>query len=276
MPFGAWQPTRFVRFEHAFDTSMGTSLVVTDAGKAYLKAMGNRQGPHALASEWVGTRLADRFGLQTFDYALLELDELDEIPFPRGGLAHPGPAFITRAESGNTWGGDDKALDRLVNPDDVAKLVVFDTWTRNCDRHPPSTARRPNYDNVFLSGERVPAGRSRLIAMDHTHCFTCGRDMDAHIAAIGAVRDPSVYGLFPGFVPRVTRASVTKSCAKLREVTVDGAEPLVHSIPAEWEVTDVARAALIQLIVERAAFVADTIEESLAPYCWPPVDRGLF
>src|SRR5687768_3138982 len=102
-----------MRFEEAFDTSVGTSIVVTDAGKAYLKAMGNRGGPHALASEWVGTRLADWFALPTFDYALLTLEEDDEIPLPRGHRATPGPAFVTRQHSGNTWGGDSASLGTL-------------------------------------------------------------------------------------------------------------------------------------------------------------------
>jgi HipA-like protein len=189
VPSGRWQPTQFVRFEKAFDTSVGTSTVVTDAGKAYLKALGNRQGPHALVCEWVGTRLADWFGLATFDYALLMLDENDEIPLPRGLRALPGSAFVTREEPGFSWGGDPKELETLANPADVSRLVVFDTWTRNCDRHSPAGSR-VHYDNVFFSREGVSADVSRLIAMDHTHCFTCGKDLDASMANIETVKDP--------------------------------------------------------------------------------------
>jgi hypothetical protein len=53
-----WRPTTFLRFEIALDTSMETARLVTDAGLAYLKALGNRQGPHPLAGEWVGTQVA--------------------------------------------------------------------------------------------------------------------------------------------------------------------------------------------------------------------------
>jgi hypothetical protein len=198
-PHGLWQPGQFRRFEAAFDTSVGTSLVVTDAGRGYLKALGNRQGPHALACEWVGTQLADWLGLQTFDYALLRLQEDDEIPLPRGHMAREGPAFITRAESGSAWGGEASELAAVVNRDDVSGLVVFDTWTRNCDRCPPQDAgRRPNYDNVFLSADGTSAGQLRLVAMDHTHCFCCGRELDHHVANIDRVQDSRVYGLFPG------------------------------------------------------------------------------
>jgi hypothetical protein len=44
----------------------------------------------------------------------------DEIPLAGGGLAAPGPAFITKAVNGFPWGGDDPTLadgilDRLVH-----------------------------------------------------------------------------------------------------------------------------------------------------------------
>lgn len=152
---------------------MRTARIVTDAGKAYCKAIGNPEGPHALACEWVGTHLARWLGLPTFDCALLTVDEVDEIPLGDQTWAKPGPAFVSRAESGHAWGGSADELHLIENPEDIAKLVVFDTWTLNCDRHPPKgVVRKPNKDNVFLSGEGARPGRFRLIAMDHTHCFT--------------------------------------------------------------------------------------------------------
>ena len=69
---------------------------MTDVGKAYCKALGNRQGPHALACEWVGSQLAKWLGLPTFDFAIMELDDQEEIPLPRGGPAPPGPAVTRR------------------------------------------------------------------------------------------------------------------------------------------------------------------------------------
>jgi len=46
-----WSPTRYKRLLRVLDTSMGTAEIETDAGRAYIKAMGNRQGPHQLACE---------------------------------------------------------------------------------------------------------------------------------------------------------------------------------------------------------------------------------
>ena len=66
-------PTEVTRFIKGLDTAAGTLLVETDAGMAYLKAIGNPAGPHALACELVATRLAGSIGLPTFDYALVEI-----------------------------------------------------------------------------------------------------------------------------------------------------------------------------------------------------------
>lgn len=82
---------------------MRTAEIMTDAGRSYIKAMGNPEGPHALACEYVGTQLARWFGLRTFDFALMNLEEIDEIPLDKGRLAMPGPAFVSRAEQGATW-----------------------------------------------------------------------------------------------------------------------------------------------------------------------------
>jgi hypothetical protein len=250
---------------------MGTAEIITDAGRAYIKAMGNRQGPHALACEYVGTQFARWFGLPTFDHAILTLGEDDEIPLHSRGQAQAGPAFVTRAEPGRTWGGGEEELGSVVNPDDLARLVLFDTWTLNCDRHPPElAARKPNYDNVFLSEERADAGRFRLVAMDHTHCFTCGRDLRQPVATIGRIKDERVYGLFPGFVStlQARRAVVEAGAEVLRAFDRDRCRKIVESIPVEWSVDDAARDGLCELVCQRAAFVADHMTEWLAPTCW--------
>ncbi len=267
-----WAPTAFLRFEGGYDTSMGTARIVTDAGPAYIKAMGNRQGPHCLACEWVGTQLARWLGLPTFDFALMPIDaKEDEIPFARGGRADSGPAFVAKATPGHVWDGSEDGLKGLVNPPDIPRLVVFDTWTRNCDRHPPDLrTRRPNYDNVFLAdvGEKGK-GQSRLLAIDHTHCFTCGRDLTPNIANVDLVRDPRLYGLFPAFVSRVHQEEVESAVDRLRQLKEDTVVEIIQTVPAEWEVDRPTRAAWKASICDRAAFVAASIVTIIAKECWP-------
>lgn len=268
-----WQPNEFLRFDESIrSSSMCTARVTTDAGPAYLKAMGNPQGPHQLACDYIGTQLAEWFGLPTFDYALVMIDAVvDEIPLKDGKLAESGPALATKATTGHDWGGSAEELDALANPEDITRLVVFDTWTLNCDRHPPDlAARRANYDNVFL--EKV-GGRGkkafRLLAIDHGCCFSGGRDLSVRIAGIAAVQDNGLYGMFPAFVHRVRDDCAASAIVRLGELREDTVSEIVQSAPAEWEVTRPVRNALKDLICQRAAFVAANIMPLLQRACWP-------
>lgn len=257
----SWNPTRLMEVAGSADTSTGVTEVTTDAGRAYIKPMGNRQGPHVLATDWVGTHLARWFGLSTFDIATVPLDADDTFPLPRGYTAQPGPAFAARAMAGETWGRSREHLDVVVNPEDISRLVVFDTWTLNCDRHHHDvTVRKPNYDNVYLTSEGVEPGRRRLIAMDHGLCFLRpGEDLTAKLANIDKVKDDHVYGLFPEFRNRLRQGIITSSAARLREMDAVTARAIVETVPREWEVTPEARTAWSELIYRRAGFVADNV-----------------
>jgi hypothetical protein len=264
-----WNPTFIKRFVKAFPTSACVVLVETDAGKGYLKALGSDEGPNTLACEWVGTQLAAWFGLPTFEFARIDVTAIPGIPFHNGNNAQPGPAFITRAESGEPWSGDEKQLDRLHNPDDISRLVVFDTWTLNCDRHSwqgEGTARRAriNRNNVFLS-EEAPEGKLLLKAMDHTHCFTCGRELSRKLRELDRIKDPRVFGLFPEFRKYLDRPQVKKAARELLRITRTDLVRMTEDIPGEWEVGAEARNAVTDLIVGRATFVADTIESRIWP-----------
>lgn len=271
-PKGRWPPSEFRRFEEAVGSSMSTARIVTDAGPAYIKAMGNPQGPHQLACEYVGTQLAEWFGLATLDYALMVIDaSVDEIPLRPGQFAASGPAFVTRAAQGHPWGGSAEELDAVVNPEAITGLVVFDTWTLNPDRHPPDlTARKPNYDNVFLEkiGERGKM-EFRLLAIDHGCCFSGGRDLTPRIASIDQITDFRLYGLFPGFVQRVRQEHAESAIARLRELREDRVREIVASVPKEWEVDEKTRNAWKELICRRAAFVAENILPQIGRECWP-------
>src|ERR1041384_1935089 len=82
-----WQPTEITGFVDHFDTACSVLLVDTDAGRGYLKAMGNLAGNHALACEWLGTSFAQMLGLPTFHMALVEVRADDVLHFARGGRA---------------------------------------------------------------------------------------------------------------------------------------------------------------------------------------------
>jgi len=258
-PETTWNPTRLMEVGESADTSTGVVEVTTDAGKAYLKPLGNRQGPHVLATDWVGTHLAKWFGLTTFDIAIVSLQERFELR--REAIAAPGPAFAARAEAGDAWGGGPNQLDSIVNPEDITRLVVFDTWTLNCDRHDGRLGgRAPNYGNVFLSTEAVDEGKSRLLAMDHGLCFIrSSEDLSPRLAHIDKVQDDRVYGLFPAFRKKLRESIIAGCASRLREMDAATAVAMIETVPSEWDVPPEARRAWADLIHRRAGVVADNI-----------------
>jgi len=263
-----WHPNIIRHADRSLATAAETVRVTTDAGPGYLKALGNRGGPHRLAADWVGTQLAAWLGLPIFEFAVIQVLPENEIPFQKGGQAQPGPAFITREEPGMTWGGDAETLATLVNPQDIAILVLFDTWVRNMDRYPPNPAtRKPNRGNVFLSSRDLPDGRWRLFAMDHTHCFDGPGYLNARLSHIDLVKDDVLYGLFPEFKPfiRPHWATLQAAISKLQTIENQWVANLVAAIPAEWQVDPPGRAALANLVYNRAHYVAGTFVALIEP-----------
>jgi hypothetical protein len=198
-----WRPTAFVRHEESLDSSMATVRIVTDAGPAYIKALGNRQGPHALACEWVATHLAQWLRLATFDYAIIEIDAIiDEIPFFRGGMPLPG-LRLSRVRSRGTPGvGQPKNWIVSLTCGMWANLLYLTLGVRNCDRHPADlTVRRPNLDNVFLEdvspsvgGRSAGSPGSRRIRhpASRVRCPDNSAKDRARMLARSTVRQPSL------------------------------------------------------------------------------------
>jgi hypothetical protein len=195
--------------------------------------------------------------------ALFALEESDCYPLPKGYRTQPGPAFAARAVDGHPWGGAEAELSQLVNADAITRLVVFDNWVLNCDRYPPDlSTRKPNYGNVFLA-ETGARGRLQLIAMDHTHCFNCGRDWTVELAHDRWMKDERLYGLFPQFLPFLRRGMADDSVARLREMNRDVAREVIPAVAREWEVPAVAWDAMVELVSRRAGLVADRILSQL-------------
>ena len=258
-----WQPTTFLRYIETIGSSSLTAIVQTDAGRAYLKAINNPQSPHVLACDWIGTKLAQRFGLRTFDVAILELEEGDEIPLDQNTFAEIGPAFIAREEKGEP-SVSPSSLRHVQNLEDISKLIVFDTWVRNCDRYCPADENEPeriNRDNFFLSEEGAKSGKFILKAIDHGHIFTCGKSLRRNLADIANVKDKRLYGLLPDFSPHVTADQIVQvAVEKLKKVSADFWDDLIDSVPVKWQVSAETKEAISRFLLERARFLADNIE----------------
>lgn len=257
-----WPPKRIDRVVKVISTSTSPAYVKTDCGYAYAKAMGNREGNHVLACEWVGTRLAQRLGLPILDAAFVPLDEACCWPLreddPKAGRMEPGPAFLTRAVDATTWDGGAELLRATCNPDDLAGLVTVDTWLRNDDRCSPDEGKQ-NVRNVLLVEEAAPPGKFRVVAMDFTHALTGGHPFSRTAMSIDRIRDERVYGCFPAFRPYVRKTALQPFADRLGGIRSSDVSPVVDSIPSAWGPSPELRARLVRFVVDRAAFVAETI-----------------
>ena len=256
-----WQPTKILRQTGSVPSSTGPAIVVTDDGLAVIKTLGNPEGPHALAREWIVTRLANWFGLQTFDIAQTLISDFEEITNGKDSrLAEPGMAVATRFETGKNWDGKSTTLSLLENSEDISKIVVFDSWVRNRDRHRPPN--RQNLGNVFLSEENAAKGRLVLKAIDHTHCLAEG-DLDAKITKIANVKDETIYGLFPGFYSRIDNSQVTMALARMQAIDRQSLMDVIGNLPSEWSVSADAIVALVEFLLNRANFLAQHLPDKL-------------
>jgi len=261
-----WQPTYFERWEECDKgSSTGVARVRTDAGIAYIKTLGNKEGPHALAREWIGTSLARWFGLPTFDYAIFEIEPGCDIPLGGGRKALAGPAFAARFERGRSWGGTAKDLKLLDNPEVITPLVVFDTLVLNADRQPPPghAKRNPNRENVYFSERDATKGHYRLVAMDFSDCLKVRSELTPHLADIDHVQDERIYGLFPEFRPWLRRDEFRSALAKLARLSRRSLDPILGAVPREWEVDGAAREAVTSFLTGRARFLERHLPEAL-------------
>lgn len=257
------------RVVRVLSSSARTAHVETDDGEAYVKALGNPEGPHILACELVGTRAAAWLGLPVLDHVILNLKTSDVVAYPESSEPEIGPAYATRALPGTTWGDNEEALEAIENSEAIAGLVVLDTWLLNCDRYRVRGDEiRANQRNVFLADEGAARGRFRLMAIDHTHAFTCGAELSAKkLQRIELIQSTEVFGLFPKFVPLVTRSNVAALAKRLAAFSKGDASKLVAGIPAQWGCTPETAATIGEFLTLRAAFVSARIEDMLTPSC---------
>lgn len=259
-----WQPTKIRWVNGTLESSTGASRVETDQGPAYAKFMGNPEGPQALFCDLVGTRAAAWLGLSTFEVAVVQITEPGLVTYPDGSKSLAGPAFVARQENGTPWGGTAVELVSIENPTALAGLIVLDTWLHNCDRFRPEGEKtRRNTRNVFLSAREAAKGKFRVIAMDHTHCFACGRAITKAIGNIDRVRDARLYGHFAEFRPYLTHEAVRGFGQRLVGLSKQTAESFLAGIPAAWDLSAEIRQALVGFLKDRASFVGQNVRQML-------------
>lgn len=250
-----WEPSYIIRPIESKCSGSEVVLVKTDCCQGYGKFLGNKASPHVLACEFLGTRMAMHLGLPTFEHGIVNYDGIAEIELESGRKAEEGPAWVTRREIGDEWSGDITDLSEISNREDVAKLVVLDTWLLNCDRF--FKGRGPAYRNVFFARRSEKKPYFTLLAMDHTHCFTCGSEITKHLGHIDSIQSDEIYGLFPAFRDFMLWTELDSACKSLSLITDNVIRSEIDTLPSEWEIDKDLRQTLFNFITRRRDYVAE-------------------
>ena len=257
-----WQPVAINRVIQPILSSTLVVKVATDLGVGFLKGMGNPAGNESLAQELVGSELACAMGLRVPVFAVINVEDID-IQMESAGPIAFGPAFISRELRGSTSAGEDTFVRRLTNPEDIARLVVFDTWVRNLDRCPPADYLdpRPNRDNLFFTPVRR---KFEMVVFDHTHCFV-EEDLESGLAGAHFVGDDRVYGAFPEFKDFLTARALRNALADLARIDGSVIREIVRAVPQPWGPTTAVRDRWIEQLMGRQQRVGDYVFNRLVP-----------
>ena len=247
--------THILRVDQALETAAKVLVVATTFGRMYLKGPPGEEGNGQLVREWIGTRLAQAFHLPTLSYGILENLPQAQLLLADGRALRQDAVFATLEEPGAAWEGGSEALDLVGNRSAFSRLVVFDTWVRNLDRHVPRVnGSHENKGNVFVSSDSRRGHRPQLLAMDHTHVFGSPAVI-RNGAASPMVQDAVVYGLFDDFRPRLAARDLERAIHDLtgmrQPVLMDMIAPLI----GRWGLTDAAADGIAGFLEARAQFV---------------------
>lgn len=154
-----WKPRRvFCTLKADHSDAPGTLYVA--------KLASGRAGSAALISEVISTRLLLIAGFRTLESTIIRVS---------GGFAascnskpdYPGPIsagdYYATVHRDDVGAGPPPSYDVLVQPQELLRLWVFDTWLANIDREVEG--------NILLT--LAASGKFRTIAADQSDCF-CG------------------------------------------------------------------------------------------------------
>lgn len=244
-------PTRILREIEKYNSSTRPCLVDTDQGKAILKAANNPASPSSIISEIVCGELGRWFGLKIPDFCVMSILNL-ELQLGQSNQKFEPPAFASKYEIAETRDVSGRMLKMLSNPEDIAFLVVFDTWIRNFDRY-DELSDHHNSDNYLLR-QIGNTAKYELIVIDHSHCFSEDSLNDVEDWD-DLTNDRTIFGLFPEFEPFLNSANVKAALEKLSTLDSEHVSQILNSIPLDLQLRLRTKESLQNFICERAKFL---------------------
>jgi len=259
-----WKPKGIIDIEDVLRTSTRPFVALLEDGEKILfKSPHNPVGVHSLVCEFVGTSLARLLDIPTFTFCIFHSDSLNTLKGKRFFDAPgDGIGIMTKWESGTTWKDTPEVFNRIRNKNDATKIIFFDTWVRNKDRYFVESDNRviTNTENLFFSGNVLAKKGNLMKAIDHTEAFKgfSERISSKHFQ-IDCVKDPAIFGLFPEFQGILDSKTAIETLTRLSQIQRKYVHKIIEQIPDEWDVDNNMRNALLDFVMQRALYVADTL-----------------
>lgn len=257
----AWRPTKVLRVVDVKATSTSPLFVETDQGNAVVKYLGNKAGTDALISEYICASLCNIIGVLCPDFAIMKIGDLE---VEAGVTVQGGPAFLSRFVD-EAYQLSPTLLKRLREPEQMTRLIVFDTWVRNSDRY-----CKDHYGDVLVDKPEnalliKDKRKMQLLAIDHSHAL-CDDSLEDGLGD-SWVNEAEIYGFFPMFAPYLDRAVAYKALEAIRAIDEACIRLICERVPREWGMNQSLTSSLAQCLVARGARLADwLIDELFAQY----------
>lgn len=209
-----------------------------------------------LAREWIAYRLLKHFKVSTPKADLLHFnpmlfqDELKELTGRFKGHIVFGSRWLQARDDlkDNMYAGKGGSKEKLLNPDELAKILVMDIWLKNSDRQPLNL-------NMIVSNER-------LYGIDHSAIF------DQESLANLAEPDKKEYFVQPGEVgdliinshyfryyfkqyPKELEQAGIALCRKIQGTDQLVLNKILSTLPESWQISSKEKKAIIEYLMFR-------------------------
>jgi len=215
-----------------------------DGNDYVVKFKNNPTGTRMLVNEYVAGRLARLLNLPVIPFRTVYISQkfIESNP----SLSHfgfrSGNQFATLFIMDCTYLPKDLDPNQPIqinNHEQLAGVIAFDYWLGNVDR---------NRKNLLL--KPMPDGGFQFYLIDHGHCFTHSQWTVETLKTIPDMSDSWMKAHKHYISLLQGDTGIPEYVKRILELPRKALERVVHSIPADWDVSDFEREALIQYLVE--------------------------
>lgn len=190
----------------------------------------------ALINEWIGYCLARFMGLPVPKAEQIQLPEtfFNQLPNRKGIIYTPHQFAVHYVP--DCVNGHETTVGKIVNGEDLAKIILFDYWLCNLDRTRKNILLKEKSDRVFF-----------LYSIDQAEIFgsnawTC----DSLQTLPDTLLKSATHKMMASFIPN--EQTFKEQLEIIQTIPTQFLEELFSFIPADWPLTELEKEAALQVL----------------------------